>query len=378
MNSIPPEEGNIAMWYKPLNEKVLFTPSVLVFPDRIRRNISRMIDIAGRPGRLRPHVKTHKMAEVVRLQVDAGIHKFKCATLAEAEMTAGSGGKDILMAYPLMGPGLIQFVESIKAHSSTRFSATVDSEEAVLQIGVAARQHGVTMELFVDIDNGMNRTGIPPRRADGLVETIHNDPDLLFRGFHVYDGHIHEPDPLLRKETCERDFRPVTELVARLQGKGIAVGELACGGSPTFPVHATHEERILCPGTTLLWDAGYASAYPDLDFLPAAVIAGRVISKPSGTLCMDLGHKSIASEMDHPRLHFLELEPGQVIHHNEEHLVIRTESQEQISTGDLVYALPTHICPTIALHDQVYVIEEGKATGTWKVTARNRTYHALF
>jgi D-serine deaminase-like pyridoxal phosphate-dependent protein len=124
----------------------------------------------------------------------------------------------------------------------------------------------------------------------------------------------------------------------------------------------------------LLWDAGYAAGFSDLDFLHAAVVAGRVISKPREHICLDLGHKSIASEMPQPRLKFLNLEVGEVIVHSEEHLVVSSETSTEWSPGELVYALPIHICPTMALHEQVYVVEDSRVTGTWKVEARIRKY----
>jgi D-serine deaminase-like pyridoxal phosphate-dependent protein len=108
--------------------------------------------------------------------------------------------------------------------------------------------------------------------------------------------------------------------------------------------------------------------------LPAAVIAGRVISQPMGQLCLDLGYKSIASEMAHPRLLFLNLEHEGVLNHSEEHLVLSTKKPSDISVGDLVYALPIHVCPTMALHEQVYVVREQLVVDVWKVVARKRVY----
>ena len=164
------------------------------------------------------------------------------------------------------------------------------------------------------------------------------------------------------------------DIETELENKAITVGELACGGTPTFPIHAQHESRTLCPGTPVLWDAGYREAIPDLDFLPAAVIAGRVISQPAGQLCLDLGYKSIASEMAHPRLHFLNLEHEGVVNHSEEHLVVSTDKAKNLKEGELVYALPSHVCPTMALHEQVYVVRNQLVTETWEVAARKRTY----
>jgi D-serine deaminase-like pyridoxal phosphate-dependent protein len=226
----------------------------------------------------------------------------------------------------------------------------------------------------VDIDNGMHRTGIEPGRALSLIHSIVGNKSFIFRGLHIYDGHIHDRDPVQRKIHCEKDFEVVDMLAGKLEQEGIAVHEMACGGTPTFPVHASHPDRTLCPGTPLLWDAGYSQSFPDLDFLPAAVVAGRVISKDGQRLSLDLGYKAVASEMNHPRLKFLEMEPGEVINHSEEHLVIASPDADKHAIGEVVYALPMHICPTIALHEKVYVVRDREVKETWDVVARKRIY----
>ena len=362
------------MWYRPVNESSIATPSVLLFPDRIEENIRRMIAIAGSAERLRPHVKTHKIEEVISLQLQQGISRFKCATLSEVEMVAHAGGKDILLSYPLLGPALGRWFELTQRFSDCMMSVTVDSETALNKLSELARDKGKRVDIFVDLDNGMHRTGIDPVNALELIHSISDNRMLQFRGLHIYDGHIHDIDPELRKQHCDRDFEGVNRLMEQLVQEGIEVLELACGGTPTFPIHATYPSRNLCPGTPLLWDAGYTESVPDLEFLPAAVVAGRVISKPAGQLCIDLGYKSIASEMDHPRIHFMELKVDGVINHSEEHLVISTGDAIRYRVGDVVYALPVHICPTMALHEEVYVVRNRHVTGTWKVVARKRAY----
>ena len=91
-------------WYQLNNPDTLDTPALMVHPDRVISNIRRAKEIVGDINRLRPHVKTHKMLEVGKLQVKEGIKKFKCATLAEAEMMAKAGAESILIAYQLVGP----------------------------------------------------------------------------------------------------------------------------------------------------------------------------------------------------------------------------------------------------------------------------------
>ena len=363
------------MWYKLSNETEIITPAVLLFPDRIEANIRRMIEIAGDPSRLRPHVKTHKIAEVVQLQVEHKIKKFKCATLSEVAMVAAAdGGEDILLAYPLLGPAVGHFFDIIAEFPKKRFSVTVDSIYAVAQLSRAAEKRDQVLDIFVDLDNGMHRTGIKTKEALDLVKNIVENPWLHFRGFHVYDGHIHESDIKLRTEHCDKDFKAVLELIQNLKTSDIEVEELACGGTFTFPIHAKHPSRTLCPGTPLLWDAGYEENIPDLKFDHAAVIATRVISKPNNLYCLDLGHKSIASEMRHPRVQFLNLEVDQVINHSEEHLVVSSPNPDALSIGDMVYAIPIHICPTMALHEQVYAVRNNQAVEKWDVVARKRMY----
>lgn len=362
------------MWYKITNESEVFTPSVLVYPERIQENIRRMIKIAGDVSRLRPHVKTHKMAEVVQLQVQQNITKFKCATLTELEMTAANGGTDILLAYPLLGPDIKKYFSIVKKYPQIKFSVLVDHEKSIHDLTREAQIQQQKVNVFIDIDNGMHRTGIEPEPAFDLALSISKNPWSNLTGLHIYDGHIHVSDFKTREEQCESDFSAANKLVEKLKAAGIEIGELACGGTFTFPIHAKYRNRTLCPGTPILWDAGYEKSIPDLDFQVAAVLAGRVISKPHGKVCFDLGHKAMASEMPQPRLEFLELQMDSIENQSEEHLVISTPKADELNPGDFVYAVPVHICPTIALHERVYVVENNKAVGTWEVTARKRTF----
>nr|MBC8349500.1 alanine racemase [Verrucomicrobiota bacterium] len=180
------------------NLEAIPSPALLVFPERVEANVDRMLDMVGGDVlRLRPHVKTHKMAEVVRLQVAKGVTQFKCATIAEAEMTAMSGGCDVLLAHQPVGPNLSRFLQLQELFPEVAFSATVDSSEVV----DAFERTGQSASLFVDVDCGMHRTGIEPGDAAlALCRRIASAENLEFAGLHAYDGHLRQPDPAERKE----------------------------------------------------------------------------------------------------------------------------------------------------------------------------------
>jgi D-serine deaminase-like pyridoxal phosphate-dependent protein len=219
----------------------------------------------------------------------------------------------------------------------------------------------------------MNRTGVEPSEKAFQIFKMINDHEFLEpAGLHVYDGHIRHSDPEVRKKHCDSAFELVLQLKTQIENAGIPVKEIVAGGSPTFPIHAKREEVIASPGTTLLWDARYGSSFPDMQFLPAAVLLTRVISKPArNILCLDLGHKAVAPEMDFPRVLLLEMEAFKQIGQSEEHLVLSSPDDRDLPIGTVCYAIPMHVCPTVAKYPKAHTVIDGKITGEWKVAARD-------
>jgi D-serine deaminase-like pyridoxal phosphate-dependent protein len=361
-------------WYCVSNSGEISSPSLLVYPQRIEDNILKMIGMAGGPERIRPHVKTHKMAEIVALQMNHGIRKFKCATIAEAEMVAGCGAKDILFAYQPVGPNIDRFFLLMKKFPDAEFTCLADCEEVIRQLSLNAVKHNHETGVWIDINVGMDRTGAKPgKSAADLYRLISGLPMLYPEGLHVYDGHIHDSDYQLREKICNESFAPARELALELGRESRFPVKIVAGGTPTFPIHAKREGVETSPGTLVLWDYGYSSSYTDLDFLHAAVLLTRVISKPAaGLICIDLGHKAVASEMPQPRVWLPGIGKYVTVSHNEEHMVIRTTAASSMKVGDILYGIPYHICPTVDRFDVVSVVREGKVTEQWNVAARKR------
>lgn len=305
--------------------------------------------------------------------MENGIDKFKCATIAEAELLGMCGAPDVLLAMQPVGANILRLIELTKAFPATLFSTIVDSEEVVQHVAASAAEQDCRISVYIDLNTGMNRTGIVPGdRAVKLFQMIWDDPNLHAAGLHAYDGHIRNEKLEERKRICDDAFDMVLRLKSKIEEHEMEVQKIIAGGSPTFPIHAKRSGVEASPGTTLLWDERYESLFEDLSFLPAAVLFCRIVSKPAEHLvCLDLGHKSVAPEMDFPRVKLLGLEGCQQIGQSEEHMVLRCPDSSEYQVGDHFYAIPMHICPTVAKYPQLTVVENGEITGSWNVAARN-------
>lgn len=365
----------MSFWYEIENVADVASPALLIYPDRVLENLKRMIAMAGGDAaRLRPHVKTHKLPQIIRMKRSLGIERFKTSTIAEAEMTAMEGGQDVLLAYQPVGPNVVRLAKLIQRFPQTRFSALVDNEWSLEEISKGAIEHGVEVNLFVDLNVGMNRTGIVPGEAAvRLYSRVCNTCGIAPAGVHAYDGHLHNANFVALTSESNSVFSSVLSFIERLDNERLPVPHIVAGGTPTSSLLLKHPKVEVGAGTTVLWDFGQAETSPDLNYLNAAVLLARVISRPtSDRLCLDVGHKAVASEMAQPRVRWFGLENAEVVMHSEEHLVLRIDNAEQFAVGTVLYGIPRHICPTVALHNEVGCVRDGRVVERWPVTARAR------
>lgn len=353
----------------------LDSPALVIFPERVKENIKTAIGMVGDVSRLRPHVKTNKSVEATRLMMQAGISKFKCATIAEAEMLGILEAKDVLLAYQPVGPKIQRFIELIKKYPATAYSCLSDNITTATEQSNAFAKNNLTVPVYVDLNVGMNRTGIlPDETAVNLYKHLSSLKGIKVAGLHAYDGHLRNPDIVQRKKECDETFGKIEELKERLISFGLEVPNVIAGGSPTFPIHAQRKDVECSPGTFIYWDKGYIELCPEQPFLPAAVLVTRIISMPAkGKICLDLGHKSVAAENEIARrVYFLNTKDMKPISQSEEHLVLEVPENNLYQPGDVFYGIPYHVCPTVALYERAYTVENGKITGEWKTVARDR------
>jgi D-serine deaminase-like pyridoxal phosphate-dependent protein len=346
-----------------INFSNIESPGLLVNPEIVKKNIQWVLNqVDNNPTRLRPHIKTHKTREVNQLLLTAGITKFKAATIAEAELLALDEAPDVLLSMQPTGTTLYRFIALVKKYPNTSFACLLDDAQAAITLNAVSSNQRV----FIDLNMGMNRTGIKPEDSLPLMMQIEQLPNLVLSGLHAYDGHIRDVQIEERQKHVEQDFQTFYSLLSQVRDDL----ELVVGGTPSFLVHHQNSNYVCSPGTFVFFDTGYAKLYPENSLELAVQVIGRIISIPTDhTISIDVGHKSVAPEngIDN-RLQFIEHPEWKLLSQSEEHGIVEVGDSSAFQIGDIVRMFPYHICPTVALHQYLQV---GDGT-VWNVVARNR------
>ncbi|MDD3347631.1 alanine racemase, partial [Oscillibacter sp.] len=304
--------------------------------------------------------------------------RFKCATIAEAEMVASCGPTDIILAYPLIGPNVTRFLALQRDFPNVRFWSIGDNLEQLQRVGAAAIKAGAKIRFLADVDVGQHRTGVACDKLVAFYEAAAAIDGLAPDGFHVYDGHIHQSDLRERTQLAAEIHATVTALRDQIVADGYSCSTLVMGGTPTFPCYAKYPGVYMAPGTVFLNDYFYGKNYQEMEFTPAGIIMTRVISRPTdSTFTLDLGYKGIAADPDGVlRGVIVGMENiSAPIAQSEEHWVFQIapgHESEIPPVGTELFVMPSHICPSTALYPFVPVVEHGEITGHWDVAARNR------
>ncbi len=360
--------------YAIANVASLETPALLFYEEKIRENIARIGKLLGGYGRLRPHIKTHKCREILELQLGAGVSRVKCATPKEVRFAAEAGVRDILLAYPTVGPLARRAAALQREFPRVTLTVLADHPTQVSLLAEASLAEGVKLGVMVDVNSGMNRTGIGAGAAAfALANLIRNAPGLSFVGLHSYGSPPAPGNPDEREPVYRAALRTVVDTRNALERAGIPVPCVVAGNSLDFEL-AARTEGIdeVSPGTWILWDKGYENALPGR-FVYGALVLGRVISRPGPTLfAVDAGYKSVSADPAIPHAEILTVPGSEVIGRWEEHLLVRmVESSAEPAVGTPVYIVPVHVCSTVNLWDEALVVNgQGEVTARWPIAAR--------
>jgi D-serine deaminase-like pyridoxal phosphate-dependent protein len=367
-------------------EEVL-TPALVVYPEIIASNIERTLHLLGGNGdRWRVHIKTAKLGHTLGLLLDRGVRNFKCATTLELLVACRSGAVDVLVAYPMVGANARRVREIADSFPKVRISVLAENDEQIRQ------WQGGPIGVFLDINPGMNRTGVEQSHSDKVAALVRSiaDANLEFRGLHYYDGQYGGLEERERASATRAGYDCLLKLVSEIERNGVSVPEVITAGTPTFASALAHEGfrgkgflHRVSPGTVVYCDATCLAQLPaEYGYRPAVLVLTRVVSHPrAGRITCDAGHKAVSADAGVPTCTVVghpELTP---LSPSEEHLPVEVAGERaRPQIGDPLYLLPRHVCPTVNNFDCAVLVRDGRIESIAKVSARGREaplLHAL-
>jgi len=357
----------------------ILTPALVVYPEIVASNIARTLHLlGGDAGRWRAHIKTAKLAYTLRMLVERGVGNLKCATTLELLEACCSGATDVLLAYPVVGANARRVREIADQFPHVCISALAENEEQVRQ------WLGSRIGVFIDINPGMNRSGIEQGHADKVIQIVRavRGAGLEFRGLHYYDGQYGGLQGPERTTAAHAGYDRLLELVRAIRSSGMSVPEIITAGTPTFPCSLSYEDlhkggfvHRVSPGTVVYCDATSLAQLPgEYGYAPAVLVLTRVVSRPHyGIVTCDAGHKAVSADAGVPTCVVVghpELTP---LGPSEEHLPMAVEKGTTgPQVGEALYLLARHICPTVNNFDSALLVRDGQIASVEKVSARGR------
>jgi D-serine deaminase-like pyridoxal phosphate-dependent protein len=357
----------------------ILTPALVVYPQIVAANIECTIKLLGGDAdRWRAHIKTAKLGYTLHLMLERGIRNFKCATTLELLVACECGAADVLLAYPTVGANARRVREIAEQFPQVRISVLAENEDQIRQ------WRGSRIGIFLDINPGMNRTGVEQSHGSEIVALVDAvaATGLEFRGLHYYDGHyggVAEPE---RTKSAHEGYDRLLRVVSEIERAGKTVLEVITAGTPTFPCSLSYAGfrntsfiHRISPGTVVYGDSTSLALFPkEYGYQPAVLVLSRVISRPSaGIATCDAGHKSVSADAGVPTCVVVgraELTPRSP---SEEHLPMAVrEGTSGPKVGDALYLLPRHVCPTVNNFDCALLVRDGAIESVEKVSARGR------
>jgi D-serine deaminase-like pyridoxal phosphate-dependent protein len=314
----------------------------------------------------------------MRRLIEYGITNFKCSTSLELLTVCEAGAADVVVAYPMVGANARRVRAIAEQFPATRISALVECPEQIEPWAVSR------VGLFIDVNPGMNRTGIEQDHVDEIIRVARaiQNAGQVFCGLHYYDGHLSALALPERERVAHQGYDRLMKIVAAFESAHVEIREIITAGTPAFPCtlsyapfnHASFIHRA-SPGTVVYNDCSSLAQLPEeYGYRPAAIVVSTVVSHPSPSrFTCDAGHKTVSADAGVPTCAVIgrpDLSPSKP---SEEHLPIDAlDGAAMPSIGDLLYLVPRHICPTVNNFDHAMLVESGRIIGVERVTGRGR------
>ena len=355
------------------------TPALIVDLDAFERNVRTMAEFARKAGvRLRAHAKTHKSADIARIQIAHGASGICCQKTSEAEALVNAGITDVLVSNEVTDPKMIDRLARLCVKA--RVIVCVDDSSNIDDLSAAAKRHGVTLECLVEIDVGAGRCGVAPGSAAvRLAQKIAAAPSLVFSGLQAYHG----PAQHLRAFAARRDaiasaVAMTRDTVAQLDTAGLQCAIVGGAGTGTYEFEGTSGvyNELQC-GSYVFMDADYGrvrdeGGAPLSSFANALFILTTVMShaKPDMAVC-DAGLKAQSVDSGLPVV--FGRDDVTYTKCSDEHGVI-ADPNGALRINEKLRLVPGHCDPTCNVHDWFVGVRAGRVECLWPVTARGRAF----
>lgn len=352
-----------------MNIYELETPALCVDYELLMENIRLMgLNLKGSDAHLRPHFKTCKTLEIVKLQMANGAKGITCSKLGEAEVLASAGVPDILIANQIVQPSKITRLAELAAQ--TRLTVCVDDEENILALSRAAKAAGSTIHVYVEYDIGMNRCGVSDAESFlRLASLVSRSDNLTFDGIQAYAGQLsHEANAEYKAAAAAKAVDTLRRLKDYAESRGISVREISGGSTNTSALKAASRLYTeIQAGSYVFMDAAFKDC--QLPFHSSLAIVSTVISKRPSHIVLDCGAKCLGLDQCGPIFRGYEAKKYKL---SEEHAAIYGENLP-VRVNSKILLTPGHCCTTVNLFDSIYVVKGEEVVGKWAVEGRGKS-----
>ncbi|MCF8209431.1 MAG: DSD1 family PLP-dependent enzyme [Rhodoferax sp.] len=350
------------------------TPALVLDLDAFERNLQRMADaLKGQAVRLRPHAKSHKCPEIARRQVAMGAVGVCCQKLGEAAVFVDAGIADVLVTNQVVGASKLLHLAELARRA--RLGVLVDDAEQVHALALVARSQSVTLDVYVEVDVGGHRCGVPPGAAAAqLARQIADHPALRFGGLQCYHGAAqHKRSPAERAQAIAAAAQAAQHSRALIEADGLQVARITGAGTGTFLLERDSGVfNEIQAGSYIFMDRDYRDNQPASDavvFEHALFVRSTVMSRAvPGRAVLDAGLK--ASSVDSGMPVVWQRPELKYVAASDEHGVLELPVGTSLSLGDTVMLVPGHCDPTVNLYDELVCIRGDRVEALWPIAAR--------
>jgi D-serine deaminase-like pyridoxal phosphate-dependent protein len=358
-----------------LPKEALDTPALIVDLDVFDRNVARMAATFRQAGiGWRPHTKGVKVPALAHRLLAAGAHGVTCAKVSEAEVMAGAGIKDILIANEIVGATKTRRLAALCAQADV--VVAVDSLVGVAQLAQAAAAAGTAPRVVIEVDVGMERCGVAPGEAVvALARAVAAAPPLRFVGVMAWEGHTAAmPDADAKRAAIRTAVGKLAGAADDCRAAGLPVTIVSCGGTGTYQTTA-HLPGVteVQAGGGIFGDVHYRDDFR-VDHECALTVLTTVISRPSPTTVItDTGFKSLSATHGAPEPIGLPREEVAAVQLSAEHGRVRLKAPNTtLGVGDLLEFIVGYSDSTVTLHDVLYGVRGGRIEAVWPIAGRGK------